>query len=139
MVFSIADEYDETMPCSDITDVLSVELDADERLVDYRLQKRSCGALVGGEAPLLPFLFQKTVRFIADWEGPGELGDGESRFLVEKHLFALRAALDAYAGRGDSGALDSVEVHPGGVRMICILDGPALEEKLRSCGACDRC
>lgn len=128
------------MPCSDITDVLTVELDANERLVDYRLQKQTCGAVVGAESPLLPFLFEKTVRFIEDWDGLDEVLLGsEERFIASKHLFALRAALDAYAGCKTAGTLTSVEMHPGGLRLVCVLDGPELETKIRSCGGCSSC
>ncbi|MBI2436095.1 MAG: hypothetical protein HYV26_24825, partial [Candidatus Hydrogenedentes bacterium] len=42
------------MPCTDVTEIIRVEVDAEDRLKSYRFIKRTCGQGVGTDALLAP-------------------------------------------------------------------------------------
>ena len=54
------------MPCDDITDVLELWFDENDRLEDYALTKRTCGAQVGHQAFLMPLLGNMEIETLAD-------------------------------------------------------------------------
>lgn len=90
------------MPCSDISDRLSILLDPEDHLLDYQLKKRTCGAPVGNESLLLEWVHGQSVEsllatpyqnFVEDKEF-----DGTAEFLAWKHYRLLLNGLAAYTG-----------------------------------------
>ncbi|PCJ61200.1 MAG: hypothetical protein COA73_07685 [Candidatus Hydrogenedentota bacterium] len=137
------------MPCNDVTEILAVDLDGEERLVDYRFAKLTCGQPVGDVSLLAGVLKGRTVddllkvtaeSFLAEFPAEDELGE----FLSLKHFFAVQSALEVYVGL-ESGAKDSlfaaaeVEYGPDSVRIQGRLAVELMEEKIEACSNCKAC
>ena len=137
------------MPCNDVTEIIRIQLDRDERFKSYRLSKRTCGGAVGAASLIEDYFRGRTPdeivqmtpeAFHAAWLAPTEIEE----FLALKHFFAVQIALEVLTGRA-----------PGGVKDPCIvaavgyngdemyfeaeipIDLPT--EKIRACGLCKRC
>lgn len=135
------------MPCSDVTEILELHVDHDERLLDYALTKRTCGAEVGASALLLERLRGLSGDELLALDGmgiaggsPGEL-DG---FLAAKHLVALRRGLRVLrgldAGRpGDPCVLESLSAEPTGLRLRLLVAVDVLTSEIEACGNCGGC
>lgn len=137
------------MPCNDITEIMEVTLDGQDRLRDYYFSKRTCGQGVGVGGLLLEVLQDMPAEqvlaitpayFLETW--PVE--DPLEEFLGLKHLIALQSTLEVLLGKADGG--------PGEIcsaaEIVC--DGDAtiitariavdlVVEKIKSCGGCKGC
>lgn len=138
------------MPCSDVTELITVTVGADDTLVEYRFNKRTCGQGVGADSLLIEQLAGRRVddllaidaeTFLA--EHPVELQIEE--FLSLKHLFAVQSALEVLCGKEPGGKDDpcaaaTMTVEPDG---SVVLEGriavDLVEEKIKSCGSCKGC
>lgn len=135
------------MPCSDVTEVLALELDEGEHLLSYYLNKRTCGRAVGEASLLLERLAGMPVPAITaisadEWES-GAMDEVEL-FLELKHLFALQSGLRALLGMDPAGAEDPVKASriasDGGKLMFeAELSVDILTERIKSCGRCKGC
>ncbi len=56
------------MPCDDVGESIRVLLDKDERIIDYSLQKRSCGKAIGEVSLIGRQLYGKTATDILELE-----------------------------------------------------------------------
>jgi len=134
------------MPCEDITEVLHISLDHDDRMASYRLVKRTCGRAVGEESLLLDWtkgvaaaeLLDADIDAMFDHFLPDEEGE---EFLLLKHLFALQQAVAAYLGLEESGpgaacAVASIAFGPDGAEIETQLRIDVLAEKIKGCGRC---
>lgn len=134
------------MPCSDVTEILTLQLDDAELVRDYALEKRSCGRAVGEKSLLLDWLAGRCAEELLGLEidalferfDPSEEAE---EFLLLKHWFAVREALAVYLGHEDGGAsspcaMASVACGPEGTEVIVRLSVDVLTEKIRSCGRC---
>ncbi len=137
------------MPCNDVTEVLEVELDGDERLADYRFAKLTCGQPIGSVSMLADVLRGRSVDDLLKVTAPEFLAefppeDDLAEFLSLKHFFAVQAALEVYAGL-ESGAKDSlfaageVDYSPDRIRIQGRLAVDLMEEKIEACGGCKGC
>ena len=137
------------MPCNDITEVIEVVLDEQDRLKEYTFRKRTCGQGVGAGDLLMGVLGGMSAEellgitpehFLEAWpiEEPLE------EFLALKHLIAVQSALEVLLGKANGG--------PGEIcaaaEIIC--DGAEttisariavdlVTEKIKSCGGCKGC
>ncbi|MEL6544703.1 MAG: hypothetical protein AAFQ82_08755 [Myxococcota bacterium] len=136
------------MPCNDISEVLELTLDDADCLVDYRLRKRTCGAVVGAERLLIDWLGGLHVDTILATQSDAlneryGAEDDERAFLYFKHLFALRDGVKRILGLPGEHAvnLTHVEVDPsnGNLNASGIIEVGLLTEKIRSCGGCGTC
>ena len=96
------------MPCGDISERVEVALDAGERLRHLRVAKATCGAEVGGEA-LLSHLHGRPALELAAAPEAALLPPApvRQRFLVEKQVRALKAALAVYCGERHGGPAEA--------------------------------
>ena len=130
------------MPCNDITDHLELTIDANDTVVDYTLNKRTCGGMVGEDNMLGPWLFKRTVTQVMETTLTDFLAGLRTRndlreYLALKHFLAVRTALEMYAGRQqDHGTIESVEYGPEGVRIVAHLDVAGLTEEIQVCMSC---
>lgn len=138
------------MPCDDITEVLDVQLDPEDRLRSYALNKKSCGRAVGESSLAAEWAVGRTVEdllaasiddYIA-WMP--ETGEDAEEFLYFKHFFALRMGLGAFVGTESGGANDpcavaDVSYGPDGAEFRALLRIDAVTEEIRSCGKCAGC
>jgi hypothetical protein len=137
------------VPCHDVTELISLELDVDERLASYSLTKGTCSGGVGEAALLLDLVKGRSLDEILT--GDGELFDPETpfkstvkEFLHYKHLVALRAALAALVGqespyRDRVCELDQIDYGPDGVKIFGRIRVDLLTEEIKACGRCAGC
>ena len=137
------------MPCNDVTEVIEVVLDRDDRLKDYRFSKRTCGQGVGAQSllidqlggrPLDELLVMTAEEFLAEYP----IDDPVEEFLSLKHLFAVQGALEVLTGKEPGGKDD-----PFAVAEVAFDNGETvfhgriyvdlLTEKIASCGGCKGC
>lgn len=133
------------MPCADITETLELTLDFDERLLDFALNKRSCGQTVGGDA-LLPFVKHLTIdtlrdgfleQFVPDLDQYSEIDE----FLLQKQFFALQAAIAVYRGEASGAAgrlftMVGVTFDAAGATIGGDVAIDALVEEIKACKGC---
>jgi hypothetical protein len=136
------------MPCDDVTEVLRIELDPDDRVRAYELNKRTCGRAVGERSLLAEWATGRAAAevLVADIDAflhaLAPTGEAEE-FLVLKHFFALRMGLAVLVGREPGGATDPCAVAslahgPEGTELIAHLRVEVLTEQIRSCGRCGK-
>ena len=84
------------MPCNDVTELIEVVLDRNDRLKEYRFSKRTCGQGVGAQSllidqlggrPLNELLVMTAEEFLTEYP----IDDPVEEFLSLKHLFAVPA------------------------------------------------
>jgi hypothetical protein len=137
------------MPCSDVTEIIHVELDADDRLQDYYFSKRSCGQGVGAGNLLADQLRGWSVEKILACDAEHYLAEFPSEdelmeFLSLKHFFAIQCVLEVLTGKEPGGKNDpcaAAEISYGDGALI--IDGQIavdlVTEKIKSCGSCKSC
>lgn len=137
------------MPCSDITEVIEVVLDGQDRLKDYTFKKRTCGQGVGagnlligalGGMPVEALLEISPESFLEQW--PVE--DPLEEFLGLKHLIAVQSALGVLLGRASGGPREicaAAEIGCEGDDTIIVarISVDLITEKIKSCGGCKGC
>ncbi|MFZ1683941.1 MAG: hypothetical protein WAU88_07385 [Candidatus Zixiibacteriota bacterium] len=137
------------MPCSDVTEVLSITLDPDDRIIHYSLIKETCGGAVGNSSLLRKWVENRLASDVLKAQ-PEEImaaiptKSTTWEFLTLKHLFALQTGLQAFLGEksampGDSCVVDTIETTPKGIQFIALIKVDVLTEKIESCGGCGSC
>ncbi|MCC6795539.1 MAG: hypothetical protein IT366_10505 [Candidatus Hydrogenedentes bacterium] len=137
------------MPCSDVTEIIHVELDAEDRLKDYYFSKRSCGQGVGAGNLLMDqlrgwsmdrILACDAEQFLTEFPIEDELME----FLNLKHFFAIQSVLEVLTGKEPGGKNDpcaAAEISYGDDTLI--IDGQIevdlVTEKIKACGSCKSC
>lgn len=137
------------MPCQDVTEEITLSLDANDVIRSYQLKKQSCGRAVG-EADLLASwaVGQQIDRFLTvdvnaflDYFA---IDDETEEFLHLKHFFALKVAGQVLVGQAPGGPLDSCAVESivcdsEGMEIQAHLSVDLLTQKIKSCGRCVGC
>jgi hypothetical protein len=136
------------MPCDDITEVLTMVLDDEDRVVRYALRKRTCGRAVGEESLLAKWVAGRRVADLQDTSIDDLLAalptdDEALEFLHLKHFFALRLGLAALTGQDDGGpgspcAVASVSCGPDGLVFEGEVAVAVVTEQIKSCGRCGK-
>ncbi|NUM53709.1 MAG: hypothetical protein HUU46_08705 [Candidatus Hydrogenedentes bacterium] len=137
------------MPCSDVTEIIHVELDAEDRLKDYYFSKRTCGQGVGAGNLLADqlrgwgldrILAYDAERYLAEFPIEDELEE----FLSLKHFFAIQSVLEVLTGKEPGGKDDpcaAAEISYGDGTLV--IDGQIavdlVTEKIKACGNCRAC
>ncbi len=134
------------MPCSDITELISVRLDREGRLHRYRLSKQTCGGSLGRPALILGWARGQSPQELLAADPAAFLASASAKSLVSevvhlKHFFALRAAVAALEGLADSDpeapcALESVEYGPDGVVLKGVIRIDAMTAEIAACEGC---
>lgn len=137
------------MPCSDITEVIEVVIDDEDRLKRYAFSKRTCGRGVGVASLLQEYLQGRSVDDILAIEPEPFLDahpteDELEEFLGLKHLFAVQSALEVLTGRepggpGDPCAAAEVAFEGGEVVIEAQIRVDVVTDKIKSCGNCKGC
>ncbi len=102
------------MPCNDVTELIRISLDRDERLTAYSLAKQTCGGAVAGRGLIRDWVKHRLIKDILALS-IGSLVDGSAAddlttYLRLKHLFALQATLRAYTGSPPEADAELVEI-----------------------------
>jgi hypothetical protein len=91
------------MPCKDTKSVISVRIDAMERLVEFIFAKDTCGKGIGGGTGYKELCIGKNIEDILKIEFPfilDKIGaeESEEQFLLYLEWDALRSAIAQYIG-----------------------------------------
>jgi len=137
------------MPCDDVTELLELKIDEEDRLASYRLFKRSCGRAVGEQSLLLDTFEGQTAGDMLSLDADGfvdrhGLEDETELFLQLKHFFALQSGLRVLLGMEPGGLRSSLTVanvaHDQGVYTLqAEISVDVLTERIESCGKCKGC
>jgi len=128
---------------------MRVVLDSDERLTDYRLIKRTCGATVGGDAILLDTFLNRPFGDILELDVDSfceqyPVAEDYLQFLYLKHFISLHAVLRVYTGHQSGGVEDfctisGISSENGSVIIDAEIAVDVVTEKIKSCGRCEGC
>ncbi len=134
------------MPCTDITEIIKITLDRDQKLKSYRFSKKTCGGAVGYESMLQDHLAGSSVEHIISLDEHTFCEDNKpdnqiEEFLGLKHLFALQAALRVYAGIdpgsvGKSCALAEIGFDGADTVIDADINVNIITERIRACAHC---
>lgn len=137
------------MPCDDVTELLELRLDADDRLLGYRLAKRTCGRAVGEESLIAEPLAGAHASAIIAIDADAFIDEREpatdvEAFLLLKHLFAVQDALRVLAGEEPGGAaapcaIASIAYDGDAMLLEAHLAVDAITQQIKACGACKGC
>jgi len=137
------------MPCSDVTELVQVTLDAQDRLKDYFFSKRTCGQGVGAGSLLLEQLGNRNLDELLaigadDYLSEFPIEDELEEFLSLKHLFAVQAALEVLTGKEPGGKDDpcaaaEIGYEAGDIVINARISVDVVTEKIKSCGNCKGC
>lgn len=137
------------MPCSDVTEIIQVTLDANDRLKAYHFAKRTCGQSIGAASLLIDQLGGRTLeellaydaeRFLTEYP----IADGIEEFLSLKHLFAIQSVLEVLTGKEPGGPDDpcsaaEISCDDGEFVIDAQINLDLVTEKIKSCGNCGSC
>ena len=138
------------MPCNDVTELLRVVLDAEDRLSSYELFKRTCGRAVGERSLLLDawqgLYATELIALDGDSFADGlTVSDDAELVLTMKHFFAVQAGIRVLLGLESGGPLDPVRVAAvsgtvdGGLMLEAEIAVDVLAERIQACGRCSGC
>ena len=137
------------MPCNDLTEVLRLTLDPDDRVVGYSLSKLSCGGTVAGRSLIRRWVKHRTVSEVMRLSPKQILDDIRAESSIEeylylKHLFAIQMALTTFLGRqagrpSDACVINTVSTSPDGTELLVELRVDLLTSQIKACGLCDTC
>ncbi len=137
------------MPCSDVTEMIHVEIDGEDCLKDYYFSKRTCGQGVGAGNLLIDQLRGWSVDRLIELDADTYIDmfpveDPLEEFLGLKHFFAIQSVLEVLTGKEPGGKNDpcaAAEVSYGDGALI--IEGQIavdlVTEKIKSCGNCRGC
>lgn len=137
------------MPCQDVTEIITVHLDPEERLTSYSLIKGTCSGGVGeasllgdivlsrSSTDLLNLPIEEIFRDIA-------FKNNIEEFLYWKHMVALQSALAAMVGKESPSRrrvceLDEIRYGPEGTSLSGRIRVDLLTDEIKSCGRCAGC
>ncbi len=134
------------MPCTDITDKLTITIDNDDRILDYSLEKLTCGGQVGPDRMISKWLIGKTVSEVLHTELDQfhallKTKTDLKEYLALKHFMAVQAGFAVYSGCeagsiSDHCTLDSIENTDEKTVVVFHQDVAGVVEQIKSCGGC---
>ena len=137
------------MPCSDVTELIQVELDAQDNLKSYRFIKKTCGQGIGHETLLHDVLGGMCVDDIlainpGDFTQIYPVDSSIEEFLTLKHLVAVQSVLEVLTGKICGTAKDicavSEIIGDGNItRIHARISVDLVTERIKSCGGCKAC
>ena len=137
------------MPCTDMTELIHIQVDDENRLVDYRFIKRSCGQGVGADSLLMPVLGNQSIESILgvtpeDFLEAYPPAEDIEEFLGLKHLIAIQSTLEVLIGLSHGGPKEicaAAEIaYEGAIATIdARINVDMVVEKIESCGGCKGC
>ncbi|MCB2153954.1 hypothetical protein KQI84_03655 [bacterium] len=134
------------MPCHDVTEIVRIAFDSEDRLTHYSLIKKSCGQGVGDQSLILGWLIGRKADDMLDLTPEALLDHFQStdeavEYLTLKHFFALRSALLVYTGiepggLGSECVLESLAYEPEGVELIGRIRVDVFTDRIKGCARC---
>lgn len=137
------------MPCNDVTELIRLRIDDEDRLLGYQLIKKTCGRAVGEQSLLAAELAGSTAAQVLAWTGDAfaekfPTASDEELVLQLKHLFAVQAGLRTLLGLEPGGVSDPIRVasvayEAGECSIEAEISVDVLTEQIQACGKCKGC
>lgn len=137
------------MPCDNVTEIIRLVIDKDDKLISYRLVKKSCGGILGQESMLIDMLKGKTTKNImaidpAAFRSSYPAQSDVEEFIAFKHLFAINSALETLTGKQPGGphspcVLAEISYDNGNLIAEAEIAVDIVTEQIRACGICAGC
>lgn len=137
------------MPCSNITEILQLHLDSQDRIVFYKLSKETCGGSVGKPSLLRKWIKERPANEILnlqpdDFVASLSLKSQTWEFLHYKHLFAVQKGLRVLLGQdsarpADSCTVESIVYEADCIKLTALINIDAMTDEIRSCTGCGTC
>ena len=136
------------MPCSDVTEVVEIRLDAHDRIVSYRLRKRTCGGSLGMPSLIKGWVTGKSVTELIESDPSEFLAAHEPRTITGelvhlKHYVAVRKTCQAIIGQTSdddiAGLIDSIIYDADGMDVVAIISSEVMSEEIKACAGCGTC
>ncbi len=134
------------MPCSDVTELLSLTIDHEDRVVHYSLSKLTCGAAVGNPSLLKKWINRRPASDVLSSTLNDVLAVLPTRsqtreYLTLKHLCAVQQGLRALSGTDGSGpedlcAVQSIETDQQGIKLLALVKVDLMTAEIEACGNC---
>ena len=135
------------MPCDNITELMRIVFDEDERLKSYRFLKKTCGGAVGAESLLEDSLRGRSIAELLGLHVDSFCRDNVvtseiEEFLSLKHFFALRSVLEALSGRAEGGGpgaactIAEIAYDDGGLVVDAEIAVSIVTGMIKACGHC---
>jgi len=132
------------MPCGDITDILTVKLDPEDRVIDYSLTKRTCGGKVGKVRLIKKWLIGKNAKLVTttdhvDFQRDIKVRSDLNEYIHLKHFLAVKKGLSVMLGLDSGGPDDRCTVEnivygPEGTEMMAHINVDGVVDDIKSCG-----
>lgn len=136
------------MPCHNITDIVKIKLDHNNRFVDYSLTKLNCGRAIGESSLIKNIITGRTAEQLLMLTSESILSSRfanhpDSNFLYEKHLQAIQSVLAIWLGRrdgqaGNRCAIEAIKLDEEGIALTAIIKLNLQTENIISCCQIDR-
>lgn len=137
------------MPCEDITDILKLKIDSNDKLVKYSLTKLTCGGQVGGDDLILKWLSKFTMDeiynlTIDDFTKAHPTDDEIIEYLLLKQFLAVKSGISMVLGHESGGkdsycTVESISYGPNGMIVKAMINIEAITAEIKSCGRCATC
>ena len=134
------------MPCGDITETITIKLDANDKLVDYTFLKRACGGNIGQKSLVLEQLKGSSIEEITalsqtalvDMIQPTDMAE---QFLIQKHLSVIQFCFDMLYGKKELHPKNmikfySIDYGPEGLRLEADVKLELDVKKIEPCHNC---
>ena len=137
------------MPCSDVSEVLSLDLDNEERVLFYSLSTDTCGGAVGKPSLLKKWLKNKTAFVLielppGDFAASLNLRSNTWEYLHMKHLMAVQSTLRAVLGIPPIGSanycsVESIVHQPDRIKITSRIAVDLMTAEIQACSGCGTC
>ena len=134
------------MPCSDVTEILSLTIDHEDRVIHYGLSKLTCGAAVGNPSLLRKWIANRSASDILsstlnDVLAVLPTGSQTWEYLTLKHLRAVQCGLRAVLGTTRGGpddlcAIQSIETDQRGIKLLALVKVDLMTSDIAACDNC---
>ena len=134
------------MPCSDVSEILRIDLDNDDRIIFYSLSKDSCGGGVGKPSLIRKWMKNKTTNDVlaispSEFAHSLNLKSTTWEYLHLKHLLAIQSGIRAMSGQPPAGAIDycvveSIEYGSDRTKMTARISVDLMTDEIKSCSNC---
>ncbi len=134
------------MPCGDISETIRLELDGNDKLLDYTFSKRACGGNIGQKSMLLDQLKGFSARQIIDLEQSKLLDmlnpeNSTEGFLAIKHLTIMQTCFLMLYGEMSNKTRNPVRIYsinhtPNGIELEADVKLNLDVKKIDPCNNC---
>jgi hypothetical protein len=131
------------MPCGDITEIIKINLDNENRIASYSLNKVSCQFAVWEESLIIDWAKNRTIDEILntslDTFLESRSADSETdTFMLTKHFESVRQALEVLSGASqgslsDRCVIESINHGPDGTEMTAYININMNTKNIISC------